>query len=47
MQIEFSPLYGIMLGINYAHYPETDDFNALHLIQIGVGLVMIQVSWTA
>lgn len=47
MQFEISPLYGIMVGANYAHYPETEDLAALHLLQIGVGFVMIQVTWTA
>jgi len=45
MQIEFSPLTGLMFGINYAYYDPTEDRNALHLIQLGVGLVMIQISW--
>jgi len=45
MQIEFSPLTGLMFGINYAYYDPTEDHNGLHLIQLGVGLVMIQISW--
>lgn len=47
MQIELSPLYGVMFGINYAYYPEVDNLEPLHLLQIGAGLVMIQVSWIA
>lgn len=45
MQIEFSPLTGVMFGLNYAYYESTDDLRGLHLIQIGIGLVMVQVSW--
>ncbi len=46
MQIEFSPITGIMVGVNYAYYEETDDLTGLHLVQFAVGLFMIQVSWT-
>lgn len=46
MQIEFSPLAGFMFGINYAYYDPTEDFTGMHLIQMGIGLVMIQISWT-
>mgnify|MGYP003133773747 FL=1 len=45
MQIEFSPLTGVMLGLNYAYYESTDEFDGLHLVQIGIGLIMVQVSW--
>ena len=45
MQIEFSPLYGFMLGFNYAYYPEDDQRKPLHLIQIAIGLVMVQIAW--
>ena len=45
MQIEFSPITGIMVGVNYAYYEETEELNGLHLIQFAVGLFMIQVSW--
>lgn len=45
MQIEFSPLTGVMVGINYAYYEATDEFDGLHLVQIGIGLIMLQVSW--
>jgi hypothetical protein len=46
MQIEFSPLTGVMVGINYAYYDATNDLEGLHLVQIGIGLIMVQVSWT-
>ena len=45
MQIEFSPLYGLMLGVNYAYYPEDNEQKPMHLIQIGLGLVMVQIAW--
>lgn len=45
MEIEFSPLTGVMVGINYAYYEETNEFKGLHLVQIGIGLIMVQVSW--
>jgi len=45
MQIEFSPMMGAMVGINYAYYEETYEFEGLHLVQIGLGLIMVQVSW--
>ena len=45
MQIEFSPLTGLMFGVNYAYYPPMDDMKGLNLIQIGLGLVMVQVTW--
>ena len=45
MQIEFSPLTGVVVGINYAYYEATDEFDGLHLVQIGIGLIMVQVSW--
>lgn len=45
MEIEFSPLYGLMFGVNYAYYPETEDKKPLHLIQIAIGLVMVQIAW--
>jgi hypothetical protein len=46
MQIEFSPITGVMVGVNYAYYEETEDLNGLHLVQFALGLFMIQVSWT-
>lgn len=46
MEIEFSPVVGAMVGLNYAYYEETEDFNGLHLLQFALGLFMIQVSWT-
>ncbi len=45
MQIEFSPLVGIMFGINYSYYEATEELSALHLVQIGIGLIMVQVAW--
>ncbi len=45
MQIEFSPLYGLMLGCNYAYYPAEEEISPMHLLQIAVGLVMIQIAW--
>jgi hypothetical protein len=45
MQIEFSPLTGLMFGINYAYYDSEENRKGLHLIQLGAGLVMIQISW--
>ena len=45
MQIEFSALTGLMFGINYAYYDQEEDQKGLHLVQIGMGLVMIQMSW--
>jgi len=45
MQIEFSPLYGLMFGVNYAYYPEDFERKPMHLIQMGLGLVMVQISW--
>ena len=45
MEIEFSPLAGFMFGMNYAYYEPTDEFDGLHLVQIGIGLIMVQVSW--
>jgi len=45
MQIEFSPLYGLMFGVNYAYYPAIEEQNPLHLIQMGLGLVMVQIAW--
>lgn len=45
LQIEISPLYGMMLGINYAYYPPEVDVKEMHLVQIAAGLVMIQVAW--
>lgn len=46
MEIEFSPVVGVMVGLNYAYYEETEDLNGLHLLQFALGLFMIQVSWT-
>lgn len=45
MQIEFSPITGVMIGANYAYYEETQDLSGLHLVQIALGLFMIQISW--
>jgi|DEB0MinimDraft_4_1074332.scaffolds.fasta_scaffold33083_3 hypothetical protein len=45
MQIEFSPIYGLMFGMNYAYYPQMEEQNAMHLIQIGLGLVIVQIAW--
>lgn len=45
MQVEFSPLYGLMIGCNYAYYPPVDDQKGLHLMQIALGLVIMQVAW--
>jgi hypothetical protein len=45
MQIEFSPLMGVMVGMNYAYYEATDEYEGLHLVQIGIGLIMVQMSW--
>ncbi len=46
MQIEFSQLYGLMIGVNYAYYPAEGEQVGLHLFQIAAGLVMIQLTWT-
>lgn len=45
MQIEFSPVIGVMVGANYAYYEATPEYPDLHLLQIAVGLFIIQVSW--
>lgn len=45
MQIEFSPLTGIMIGMNYAYYPPEIDKRGLNLLQIGLGLLMVQIAW--
>ena len=45
MQIELSPLTGVMLGVNYAYYEETPEYEGLHLVQIALGLFVVQVSW--
>lgn len=45
MQIEFSPIIGLMVGANYAYYEPEGDYLGLHLVQIGFGLFMIQITW--
>lgn len=31
MQIEFSPLTGVMVGVNYAYYDATDEIGRAHV----------------
>ena len=45
MQVEFSPLTGVMVGINYAYYPPEIDKRGLNLIQVGLFFVMVQIAW--
>lgn len=45
MQVEFSPLTGLMFGVNYAYYPPEIDKRGLNLVQVGLGLVMVQIAW--
>jgi len=45
MQLEFSAISGVMVGVNYAYYQPTPDESGLHLIQIALGIFMIQLSW--
>ena len=45
MQIEFSPIYGLMFGFNYAYYPQIEEQKPMHLIQIALGLVIVQIAW--
>jgi len=45
MQIELSPMTGVMLGVNYAYYEPTQEEGGLHLIQVAIGLVMLNISW--
>ena len=45
MQIELSPIVGVMLGANYAYYEATAEERGLHLVQLALGLLVINVSW--
>lgn len=47
MEIEFEPLAGFMLGVNYAYYPEEIDKPPLHYVQIAMGLGIIGITWIA
>ncbi len=47
MEIEFNPLYGFMLGVNYAYYPEENGEPPLHYLQIAVGIGIIGITWIA
>jgi hypothetical protein len=45
MQIEFSPLTGILVGANYAYYEPTHELRGLHLVQLALGLFVLNISW--
>lgn len=45
MQLEFSAITGVMVGVNYAYYPPSEDQLGLNLIQVALGIFMIQISW--
>jgi hypothetical protein len=45
MQIELSPITGVLLGINYAYYEPTDELGGLHMLQICCGLFVINITW--
>lgn len=47
MQIEFSPMMGFVLGVNYAYYEPDSENDGLHLVQFLLGIITIQVSWNA
>lgn len=45
MQIEISPITGVLLGINYAYYEATSEEQGLNLVQVCLGLLVINITW--
>jgi hypothetical protein len=45
MQIEFSPLTGVLVGVNYAYYDATDEYKGLNLVQLALGLFVLNITW--
>jgi hypothetical protein len=45
MQVEFSPIVGVMFGVGYAYYEPTPQYKGMHLIQVACGLILIQITW--
>ena len=47
MELEFSPLVGFMVGVNYAYFPPENGEAPLHFLQIGIGIGIIGITWIA
>lgn len=45
MQIEFSALTGVLFGINYAYYEPTGEYGGLHLVQVALGIFVLNITW--
>jgi len=45
MQVEVNPVIGVMFGVGYAYYEPTEEYKAMHLVQVALGLLLIQITW--
>jgi hypothetical protein len=45
MQIELTPITGVLIGVNYAYYEPTEELGGLNLLQVCCGLFVLNISW--